>query len=191
MSEIKYPYFSPDVPHQKISYSYSQYYGTDFIHAWRNYRQGFNKDNTLKKDWLKTVTDFVEIENLNQTVGGTSAILNLWIKEAVADSFDFEKINLLVKRFEVTKKIYGKYDESLRATDKQDFLELDNYLKFGCLLVLANNKLAKLQYVNALLKLNDMLCSLVAKFNKQQKEIFILLLQKEEDYINELMQNRL
>lgn len=182
-----YPYFSEDIFNQKISYSYSQFKGIQFIDEWRNYRYQFLQRTSAKKP-----------EELNRLLSSsidyrtqTEAMFSQWIGDAIIGDFDHKKMNLLVKRFEVTKKIYGAYDTNLRALDKQDYQDKDNYLKFGYLLVLYYGQKQYLPYLNALLKLNDILCSISSEFSELQRLVFAFLLRNEIGYVENLMQTRI
>ena len=63
-----------------------------------------------------------------------------------------------MKRFEVTKKIYNNY--STRFVKKSNnYSRLENYLEFGLILIKYYSIKKKKNYLNALLKLNDLLLS--------------------------------
>ena len=71
-----------------------------------------------------------------------------------------EWINFLIQRFEVTKKMYEYYHFNKLRKGKGDSSSPRIYWLFSVLLVLAYFKTNNLKYLNTLLKVNDLICSL-------------------------------
>lgn len=67
-------------------------------------------------------------------------------------------LDLLIKRFEVSKRLFISYTDSLRPGTK-DSGRAENYLLLAALLLLLNRISSNLRYINASLKLNDLLLS--------------------------------
>lgn len=184
MDSVSYTYIKENVLEEKISYSYSEYKGIEFIHAWKRSRINFivNSGSISFKDIAnKTYTS-------DDIIRSTEHILNGWIVSLDENHLPVPNINLLLKRFEVTKRIYRSYDDNFRPFDKLDFKRSMLYLKFGCVLVLSYRNTSKLQYLNALLKLDDILCSLFPNFNKEEKKIMSWILENELSFIDNLVQ---
>lgn len=66
---------------------------------------------------------------------------------------------LLLKRFEVTKRIYLRYKPDLRPVDSSEFRDLSLYLRWAEILGLAYEKFGHLFYLNAFIKVLDTLVS--------------------------------
>ena len=120
----------------------------------------------------------------------TPALLGQWIADLLGGRGDNARIDLLLKRFEVTRKIYGTYDETFRPTDKSDYREPGRYALFGVVLVLAYRNTGRLPYLNALLKMNDILCSTFAAMDSATKKMFRWLLEEERELITTLIEKR-
>src|SRR6056300_1148798 len=98
-----YIYCDNDVPNSKINYSYSKFHGTVFLNSWM--------ENRMAVD-LAEVKQF-EIKFLTNTE--TEKIFENWIQGGFPNfSNNLNALLLLLKRFEVTKKIYDSYDSEFR-----------------------------------------------------------------------------
>ena len=87
-----------------------------------------------------------------------------WLCVAVTDTESwgepavYEWVSWFLKRFEVTKKLYGSYTRDLTpATDQ--FQDLMNYALLSLVLALHFDRSSNLKMLNGVLKLNDVLCS--------------------------------
>lgn len=190
MSEKQYSFVSEEVFLNKISYSYSTYLGTEFIELWRNFRNGFVKeqDSTVNPDistFVKKRFSHSGFEN------ATEEMFNNWIDSLLRGQNPENEIYLLLRRFEVTKKIYGSYDINFRPIDKSDFQQYYLYLKFGQVLVLLYKNTRRIQILNTLLKLNDINCSLYNKMNDDQRTIMAWLISMEMQFIDKLISQKL
>lgn len=154
--ENKYKYIDSNAPNVKINYSYSKYLGLDFIEYWKLSRKEnlktFNKENL--KVLIKESID-------NECTNGytfSKKIFSNWLDNIELDCKEFlVDVNLLVKRFEVTKKIYNEYNNLMRPENKDGYLNIENYSLFGIILGLLFSKTNNYQYLNAHVKLNDIL----------------------------------
>ena len=119
-----------------------------------------------------------------------SALLLNQLKNRNNDSRK-EIINLLVQRFEVTKKLYKTYLKGFHnGTGKKDIIRL--YWIFALLLNLYYLETKNVKYLSTLLKVSDLLCSLSDKVlldNKAPKQILILILSAEKLNIQALLKN--
>ena len=156
-----YKYISRDVPQQKINYSYAKFGGEDFLDEYKKSREIalLNLDNN-------------ELTNRNtKDLTATGIHFYKWIKLMEKDKDINEKeLLLLLKRFEVTKKIYETYDINFRPIDKEKYMNFHLYVLFGEVLVLAYNKHKKIQYLNTLLKANDICISLIELLSEQLRK---------------------
>lgn len=128
------------------NYSFSKFEGRKFINSYFQNRERVLK--ILSKKNLKVLT--LNKKNKCKTIIKLDKILKSKKK--------IKKFDILLKRFEVSKKIYDDYS-SLFVKKNQNFARVENYLKFGLILCKYYSLNKKKNYLNALLKLNDLLIS--------------------------------
>ena len=81
----------------------------------------------------------------------------------------FENLFKINKNFEITKKIYDFYNpKTLKPISKNEFSNVNNYLKFAELLLLAFKKSKSLIFLNSYFKIIDIL--ILSKINNTKKE---------------------
>ena len=144
-----YIYRDTDAPSSKINYSYSEFHGTQFLESWRTNRKKFTSltDNQFE----------VQFENRCQT---ETTFEKWYANDFTLYPENYSSLLLLVKRFEVTKKIYDSYDCQFRPTSNSNYMNVRLYAQFGLVLIKAYNNTGFLPLLNALLKSNDILISL-------------------------------
>ena len=144
IGDNSYDYINQNSPGEKINYSYSKFKGYEFLEYYKENR--ISVVNTLKKKKFKLINPNFK----------TSYVLLDWIKKGV----NKHQLDMLIKRFEVTKRIYSEYDESFRPLNKStSFTHFECYLFFAYFLLTENKRKFRLQNVNCLLKVNDILIS--------------------------------
>jgi hypothetical protein len=174
--KVFYKYYAEYVPEEKIDYSYATYHGEAFIKAWEKFRKKFYKENS------DGIPDLIPVSQ-----SPTEILFISWIEKQLNNQIDFkDEFNLLIKRFEVTKKIYSNYSSNFRPLDKNEFKEYRLYCLFACLLVLAYSIEKKFQFLNALLKVNDINCSLYDKLSGMDKRILYFCISKEQQFVLDL-----
>ena len=176
-SDLKYKYINDNAPKEKIDYSYSEFNGEDFIDAWKKSRENFLKDEELP------IFDFTSVEKK-----GTEGLLIDWTLKLANGTFDdSQKLNLLLKRFEVTRKIYESYDEEFRPTEKDsNFNQIHLYILFSYVLVNAYINTKKLYYLNSLLKVNDIIISNDSAVSEKDKNLLTYCFNKEVQFVEDL-----
>lgn len=156
IGENKYKYINGDAPNVKINYSYSKYLGLEFIDYWKTSR--IEKLKEFDKEYLYIIIKNIDSRVLQEGFISSKELFSKWIKRIDLSNLDFIKdVNLLVKRFEVTRKIYNEYNDLMRPNNKKDYLQIDNYSLYGIVLGLLFSETKKYQYLNAHIKLNDVL----------------------------------
>ncbi len=173
----KYKYINSNTPEEKIDYSYSKYNGEDFMQVWEESRQKYINYEEIPV-----------IKNIAKENTCSESLFYSWIKNFKdGNHADLEEINLLLKRFEVTRKIYKKYNSKFRPLDKTtDFNEINLYILFSCVLVNAYLNTKKLYYLNSLLKVNDIILSNKDAINKEYINLFNYCISKEVEFIKNL-----
>ena len=172
-----YIYCDNDVPNSKINYSYSKFHGSVFLNSWM--------ENRMAVD-LSEVKQF-EIKFLTNTE--TEKIFENWIQGGFPNfSNNLNALLLLLKRFEVTKKIYDSYDSEFRPNQNSKYDNLSLYAIFGHVLIHAYKETQFLPLLNTLLKINDIIKSQEATLDKRTRELARFTISEENRLINELIQ---
>lgn len=172
-----YKYINSNTPLEKIDYSYSKFDGELFMSA-----------------YLKTRIDLIGSQKIDlsalllfESSIKTELVFNEWIKILRTNNdINITDLNLLLKRFEVTKKLYETYDSNFRPIDKHKFSNYRLYVLFSYVLCLKYEKKNKLQYLNALLKVNDINISNLRNLDFKTNELLKLCIKNEISYIKKL-----
>jgi hypothetical protein len=180
-NKLNYKYINSDVFNNKINYSYSKFGGIEFIKTWEKTR-------------TKCLDIFSDVNNVCYEIiddSKTNIEFQKWLSSSNTLYAERDKIHLLLKRFEVTKRIYEIYDCEYRRLSKDvKYNNLNLYINFGFVIINLYNKNKHLQYVNSLLKLLDIICSRMFEFNSDE-ELFrygavISLITEEKKIITDL-----
>lgn len=149
-----------DVPN---TYFYTPYYGMEFIKAWKTER-----------------LRILKVSGKPVKTGGS-------IKSPRDRREDIEiLLRQLVRKFEITKRIYTSYRNGLRPADGAGYKDYELYLKTAGLFEAAYAKFKKLIYLNAFLKIMDTLCSISHNLNKRQKQRLAWLILRESRHVSAL-----
>jgi hypothetical protein len=176
---MDYNYKTCDFKTENIEYSYSDFFGLDFIESYYRYRSSFVIESDLDidiKELLKSIEPKSQM-NMKEMVS-----LNSFLGECLNNDFSQKKqsFDLLLRRFEVTKKIYAEYNLDFRPTDRaRRELFLENYIFFSYTLAEAYNINGSLKYLNSMLKVNDIICSMYWDLDSKERAIFSNLIRKE------------
>ncbi len=166
-----YIYTDSNAPKKKINYSYSKYGGEVFLLDYVNSRNKVIQE-----------VDSAEFV-LSEAQYNSSIVFQSWIEEGA----DITSLDLLIKRFEVTRKVYSAYNNEFRPIDKNtSFVDFECYVFLAYLLITAYKRSPRLQYVNALLKLDDIVLSNWRKLDENEKKSFAYCLREEMEIIEAL-----
>ena len=143
-----YVYYDVHAPNLKIDYSYSKFHGTQFLESWK----------TTRNNFACAAHNQFEIQFADNCQ--TETALESWYKSDFSlYPENYSSLLLLLKRFEVTRKIYDTYDGQFRPVLDADFTSYRLYALFGLVLIKAYDETGFLPFLNALLKTNDILVS--------------------------------
>lgn len=147
-----YPYTSRDLLKQPEQYFYSALQGPAFLAGYLDARRTA-LDAISRFPEEKKPTPLARYPEPGAKIIDTADLLTAL--EAVPNT---DWLDQLVQRFEVTKRLYERYDWRVRkgqgATD-----DLSLYARLAAVLANASEGGYRLKYLNTLLKLNDLLCS--------------------------------
>jgi hypothetical protein len=114
-------------------------------------------DYSYINDRLSTLSSF-NMNNEIYTQSLLESLINNQLNKSDENLIKFW-LDLLVQRFEVTKKIYKSYSVNFRkGNDRSDMVQL--YWMFALSLILYFCATKKIKYMSTLLKVSDLLCSL-------------------------------
>ena len=139
-----YKYTKESLFDNPINYSYSSYEGDHFLKEWENHRSTYyeelmqrnksNKNALIAPELPDILTDFShEIETI--------------VEE--------DSCNLLLHKYESTKKIYSKYINN-KPVQSSGCKNIEDYISTAFLIELFYSKTKDIRYLNCLLKLCDL-----------------------------------
>jgi hypothetical protein len=94
----------------------------------------------------------------------------------------------LLQRFEVSKRIYRRYDATgdFKAMRESGYDDLSLYLLFGAVCVDSQTRPAAVRYLNALLKVVDSLISARERLSSAQAAQLAWLIEREREWVQRL-----
>lgn len=171
-----YPYTSGDLLEKRNTYFYTPYAGAAFMYAWRCRR------NEISSTTVKPVSVPSEETPTGQLI---SKLISM-MERGTLGADEWLKVDKLLQRFEVSKRLHEEYNSNWRPVNPNCFHNMEIYLRFAELMDLAYQSSAKLQYLNSLLKSLDTLSSLVGRIDKSQFTRLLHLISHERNYVDNI-----
>lgn len=154
-------------------YMYSEYWGINFISAYRKNRIDYidrvmhhiDYSNIVYENIDSFLDEFIQFDKRNRSFGSELIDISLYLnstREQLKNG-KYYKAKLLLKnlmhRFEIDKKIFKFYGFDLKRGSGA-FDSLDNYIIFALLLARAFELSNNYQFLSSLLKVSDTILSL-------------------------------
>lgn len=178
-SSTEYPYSEGDKLESKNTYFYTTYSGKPFLDGWKSNRSkaiaGIEAAFVIPKPEPVSENDFSGYGVLER------------ILKQIESPEESQMLLLLIKRFEVTKRIYFRYKPDLRPVDSSEFRDLSLYLRFAEILGLAYEKFGHLFYLNAFIKVLDTLISVKEDILAEGEGRFARCIMQEVKVVEKLM----
>jgi hypothetical protein len=180
MSEITYPYSQGDRLEDRNTYFYSSYHGAAFFPVWRASRDAAlshlpppRSQPVLAPAANKGAEDGHDTEQLlrNLLAGSPENAENRRLAER------------LLQRFEVSKRIYRRYDPQFKTMAESGYAEVELYLLFASLCLHYSKQPESLPYLNALLKVLDTLVSILHRLSPTQGAYLAWLIGAEREWV--------
>ena len=95
----------------------------------------------------------------------------------------------LLKRYEITKRIYEKYDLNFEELNNI-YCDLLNYILLSSCCLKYYEVSDNLKYLNVSLKINDMLSSNYSKIGELEEKLFLDCLEKEVKVVSDLYEEK-
>ena len=191
---IEYKYNQGDLLIDPQNYNFTEFGNWDFLNAFKKSRNKFSKDSDMSSDLLqnffKLLIPNVDIDNNLHDKIETDKYLKIVLIEIFQKNlFNYNHIDIFVKKFELTKKLFEKYNEKFIPIS-ENYFNLINYilLSFICLLCYKQEK--NLKYLNTALKLNDTLTNQISKNHKYLIPLEYLI-KIELNFIDELIEEKI
>ena len=185
----EYKYTKGDLVNNPNTYFYTDFKGIDFLTQWMA-----NRDQVLESIAIEEMSDhggngynIISLNEISKDFQNGDPILTkkllisirheLKSVEGSIDETLEQWLDVLVKKFEVTKRVHEAYGKGFLAVDKSKNRDFDLYIFLAEIFSLAYRKTKSLIFLNALLKINDTLCSihegLIERQLKRVKKILI------------------
>ncbi len=183
MNKITYSFSEIDCFEFPQKYQLSTYYGIDFLLIYKKTRNKIIEQIKTNNERIETPIDenskFYDeyLKIIKKKTFETKKLLCFIYKKFLENKLNdeyLELINKLIKKFEISKKIFDVYEFDLTSKSK-NFMIYKNYLILSLICIKLYEKKMNLKFLNTSLKLNDALCS---NFKKIIDKNDLLLLKK-------------
>ncbi len=183
-------------------YQMTPFKNIDFLKAYKKSRElnlelfkensnsTYNLDNILKKISLKNKTKLykeIKIKNIK-----TEKLLKFLLIDVIKNEKGSESIlDLMIKKFEIKKKLFGSYDSEFKENVKE-FSNLKNYIFLSLICLLKFEKTHNLKFLNVSLKLNDLISSQITKlFSVEEVMLYSFIIKKEIELVLSLCKRKM
>jgi len=168
---MEYKYITEDNLINKQNYMYSEFGGREFLDAYIYSRDSYIEEKSNKMEYHESRAELRKILSSLESndYGLIKGILDLY-----------------VKRFEVSKRLYNEYDENWKPTKNSSYLDIDLYIVLAEICSYAYKLTGCTKYLSCLLKLDDTLLSLKEKMTYTQSQKFKSVLVCERKEIDKL-----
>lgn len=183
--QTQYSYAEGDLLEKPNTYQYSQYGGREFVLAWQSHRESVQAE-------LGEPISPVEADLTDSRLQELPCELHSLLEDIMADISNGNNmeqlvlkdvLNALVRKFEVTKRLYASYDKDLKAVNKYDYRNLELYLRFAEIVDRAYSNSNNLTFLNVMLKLTDTLIAFRNELKEGQKARLAWLINRERSHI--------
>lgn len=184
---MSYSYTDGDKIASPNTYFYTEYNGQEFLNSYFGNRKSILRKT---KDAVEPMFSKNDIET-DQSLIHTSIYLDYLYTSLQSQNHSrnadiFAEINLILKKFEVSKRIYDFYLPEFKKSDESDFKNLNNYLKLASVLSRSYEITKKLNYLNGMLKVIDTLISVFNEMSELEKKNLAWLIRMEIDHVGKL-----
>ena len=167
----RYSYTKNNLLEKPHKYQYSLFEGKSFFSKYLKNRNDCIE--ILEKRLTKLISNdysFDDINIVSSYIKSDSIILREYLvyllkNEYIDEKEHFDRLNILIKRFEVSKKLFKSYDIVEIRKNSQEYDDILNYPLFSIVLqkffYMTNKDEQKMIYMNAILKVNDIVSSIV------------------------------
>ena len=182
--QVSYDYAHGDLLDNRNTYQYSKFHGQDFLRAWIRQRNAAcleMGEPISPPDPIEHV--YVEFEPPYITTLLLEGIFFRLQAEKKFNLKDQTYLKTLVKKYEVSKRLFKEYNHAFQAADKTAYYDLGLYLRFAEVVESAYSFTDDLVYLNVLLKVIDVLIAYKGQLDETQKSRLGGLIQQEQKHV--------
>lgn len=183
-AQVDYEYAHGALLDNPNTYQYSSYYGIEFLEAWISHRENVCMGLQVH------IKQNIMIDSPNQSVKAfchTKTILQQILyqiqNEKIIETKKQILLKTLVKKFEVSKRLFNEYNEEFKPVDQFAYYDFDIYLLFAEVIESAYCLTSDFVYLNVLLKIIDTLIAYLKQFSEFQKSRLANLIQQEKKHV--------
>lgn len=179
MSMPPYPYSQGNRLEQRNSYFYSEYHGQAFFAAWRDSRQQALAHLPPAVEPRVVAAARPSLENGCDC----QQLLAFLLSADPAEAENRRLAEHLLQRFEVSKRLYRRYDERFKAVIDSGYEALELYPQFAALCLRLQDQPASLPFLNGLLKSIDTLIAIRERLPADLGAQLAWLIEREAQWI--------
>ena len=196
---MEYPYKT--TPESFLTYQYSKFLGFDFIDAYKFFRSealksfklDLNKNrldnlisNFLKSHKIVAFNTHSLLQLLSEKDIKKEDLIMLFlfqnenkVKDKTTNQIIYTLLSRLIKKYEISRSIYSN-----------KYRDLESYVLFAANLVIYYKHSGNIKFLNALLKLNDSLCSVHEKITKDYIVLLYFSINAEIEEVKKLFNKK-
>ena len=193
-----YPYVKDNNLYDRQYYNYARYDDEFFASYRQNRRDALSRHDAVAKPNDEQIiallgsvgsADPDSHDNAGVCLREAMRRLTLGGYDGGLSEESLEMAARIVKTFEVRKRLYHYYNEKMRPLDEDDFEDRSLYVLFAGMTAVLYKRTSDLKYLNALLKVNDILLSLEEDIFKDDVlgKLFVYSLSEELADVDMLM----
>lgn len=178
---VEYFYAEGNLIEKPHNYQYSEYYGMPLLLSWLQQRKAVKAELGQPEPPPKSSGSYpFKIEKIiSSELLFDNIFQGLASNKHKSDNELKKYLKLLLKSFELTKRVYSEYDGQLKPVDKDTYKNIGHYLRLAELMVVAYKIDRDLTYLNALLKLVDILIAHRAELDYEFNSRLSWVIEKE------------
>lgn len=190
---IDYLYSNGDLFENPQKYQKTPYYGKEFLLSYITSRQNileiFEDSILISEIYSRHDYEHFDMNSAEFYLENFLVYLIMNFNSKVESDID-NFCNILLKKFEITKKLFLTYNNNLKEIST-DFKYVRNYLLLSILIILMYDKTKNLKYLNTLFKINDSIITQISSFkNNDDGKILRFILEKEIFFVKELCKQK-
>ena len=198
---MEYSYTNADLLEFPQKYQMTPFEGREFLSSYEKNRQKIldkiknnqtvnSLSHTLILLQKQFLIDIKSDQKIFVTSNQLSSIL-LRLQHQKETQQETKFIMALLKKFEIKKRIFSEYDHELKE-NSTDFKILTNYILLAAICAKKFQDNSNPKFLNALLKLNDTICSQIDSINDVNNlSLIYYIINLELEYIRDLIRKTL
>ncbi len=192
---MEYEYVNQNLLEFTQKYQKTSFHGNKFLKSY--FENRIKKINQIKNNGISSIELEKIIVKIKEIVPSTNeldleiTLSNILIKKVRHhDSSQDKIIDLFLKKFEIKKRLFSKYDLNFKEIGN-DYKNLRNYILLSILCCLRYKETKNLIFLNVILKINDALTSQFYLIkNEYDLMLFLNILKAEINFVEKLCKNK-